>query len=193
MLVGATVVTATLVALLAIPIALQFDLSWHGKLTQRLEVIWAFGLIRGKLAPPARRVSADARAGRAPRVQPAARGNKRAGVLRALRFRPFRRRITRFVGELWHAIGKQDVKLAVRVGLGDPADTGRLWALLGPCAGLLGRVPDIAVAVEPEFQHATLEVDSSGVLRLVPLRVVAIVAALAASPSFWRGIRRMRR
>jgi len=193
MLLGATIVTATLVALLAIPIALQFDLSWHGKLTQRCDVIWAFGLVRGTLTPPAARASADGRSGRARRVPSAAPRNKRAGVLRALRFRPFRRRIMRFVGELWHAIGKQDVRLAVRVGLGDPADTGRLWALLGPCAGLLGRVPDIAVAVEPEFQDATLEVDSSGVLRLVPLRVVAIVVALAASPSFWQGIRIMRR
>jgi len=193
MLLGATVAMALVVALLAIPVALRFDLSWHGTLTQHFEVIWAFGLVRGKLAPPAARASADGRAGRARRTQSAARPSKRAGVLRALRFRPFRRRILRFVGALWHAIGKEDVRLAVRVGLGDPADTGRLWALLGPCAGLLERVPDIAIGVEPEFQHATLEVDSSGALRLVPLRLLAIVVALAASPSFWRGIRLLRR
>ncbi len=193
MLLGATVVATLFVAVLAIPVALRFNLSWHGRLTQRFEVIWAFGLVRGRLAPQPPCESDDERSAQARRARSAARPNNPAGVLRALRCRPFRRRIMRFIGALWHAIGKDGVRLDVRVGLGDPADTGRLWALLGPCAALLQRVPDVAVAVEPEFEQATLEVDSSGALRLVPLRLVAIVVALAASPSFWRGIRIMRR
>ena len=111
----------------------------------------------------------------------------------AIRQAPFRRRMLRFVSDLWRTIHKKNVRLLVRLGLGDPADTGRLWAVLGPLSGMLARLRDIRVTIEPDFLDATLEVDSSGTIRMIPLQIAIIVFGLLFSPPIWRGIMSMRR
>ena len=111
----------------------------------------------------------------------------------AIRQAPFRRRMLRFVSDLWRTIHKKNVQLLVRLGLGDPADTGRLWAVLGPLSGMLARFRDIRVTIEPDFLDSTLEVDSSGTIRMIPLQIAIIVFGLLFSPPIWRGIMSMRR
>jgi len=111
----------------------------------------------------------------------------------AIREPSFRRRVYRFVSDVWQSVHKQNVRLLVRLGLGDPADTGRLWAVLGPLSGVLARLRDIRIAIEPDFLDATLEVDSSGTIRMIPLRIAIIVLGLFFSPPVWRGIRSMRK
>jgi len=54
------------------------------------------------------------------------------GALTALRDAALRRRVWRLIRDLRQAIRLQRGHLHARLGLGDPADTGRLWALLGP-------------------------------------------------------------
>jgi hypothetical protein len=194
MLLGAIVVLVVLVAVLAVPIAVRFDVSWHGELEQRVDLIWAFGLVRKRLPFVDTRSPNVPRAARKSHEQTRDRSRRRrAHVLAALRLKSFRRRLLRFLASLWHAIRKDHVNVAVRLGLGDPADTGRLWGLIGPCAGLLQRVPEMAVSVEPDFQDAVFDLDSSGALRVVPLNVLLIIVGLAVSPTFWRGIRVLRR
>lgn len=96
----------------------------------------------------------------------------------AIRQPAFRRRILRFVSDVWHAIHKKNVRLLLRLGLGDPADTGQLWAVLGPLSGMLARLRDIRIAIEPDFLDSRLEVDSSGTIRMIPLRLAIIVLGL---------------
>ncbi len=99
----------------------------------------------------------------------------------------------RFVADLWRAIRKQDVNLRIRLGLGDPADTGRLWAVVGPVAGLLANVEEASVEIEPDFMDAVFELESSGEIRLIPLQILYLVVALLLSPPVWLGVKRMRR
>ena len=47
-----------------------------------------------------------------------------------------RRGIVRSLSDVWRAIYKKDVRLLVRMGLGDPAETGQLWVVLGPLSGM---------------------------------------------------------
>ena len=78
------------------------------------------------------------------------------------------------------------------LGLGDPADTGQLWALMGPVSALSSNLRDAAVHIEPDFNEATLEVDGSGEIRIVPLEFLYLGCGLLVSPSFWRGARLLR-
>ena len=106
--------------------------------------------------------------------------------------KPFRQRVFRFIRAVWRAIHKQDLRLRMRIGLGDPADTGQLWALVGPLSGLLANNREASIEIEPEFFDAIFELDSSGSIRIIPLQLLYLAVGLLLSPSVWQGIREMR-
>jgi hypothetical protein len=156
-------------------------------------VNWAFGLVRADVSPgsgkpkPGKSTAAGKKAGRRRKSK-----GRRPNVMAAIRQPAFRRRMLRFASDVWRAIHKKNVRLLVRMGLGDPADTGRLWAVLGPLSGILAGRRDIRIAIEPDFLDATLDVDSSGTVRIVPLQLAIIALGLLFSPPVWRGIMIMR-
>ena len=96
------------------------------------------------------------------------------------------------LSDAWRAIGKRGLDLRLRIGLGDPADTGRLWALVGPLSGYLAASGQAVIAVEPDFVDSVFEARGSGALSVVPLRMLGLVTGLLLSPPVWRGLWRMR-
>lgn len=182
-----------LVVLLAVPVNLTYRLSWQKKLQGRARLYWLFGLVRVRLAPTGvKQTSTGGKQLESP-VEPESkpvRTNLRPFA--ALRQQSFRQRILRFVREIWNAFQKQDVYLRIRIGLGDPAETGQLWALFGPLSGLLANIENASVELEPEFIDAVFELDSSGKISVIPLQLVYLALGLLCSPSFWRGLKSMR-
>lgn len=77
----------------------------------------------------------------------------------------------RSVSDRWRALGKKDLSLRIRIGLGDPADTGRLWDFLGLVSALLAGVRSLSVLLQPEFADEILAVSGGGRLRVIPLQV----------------------
>ncbi len=193
MLIGAVIFLSLVVILLAVPVTLTYRCSWKQTLSADLRLKWAFGLVRADVSPDLSASDPDqptALAGKGTWWRK--RAGRKSNVMAAIRQASFRRRILRLGSDLWSAIRKKDVRLWIRAGLGDPADTGRLWAVLGPLSGMFSRPGDISVAIEPDFLDATLEIDSSGIVRVVPLRIVIIALGLLVSPAMWRGIMLMR-
>ena len=79
-----------------------------------------------------------------------------------------------------------------RLGLGDPADTGRLWALVGPLNAAVQGLARADWRIEPEFVDPVFEVDARGGCRLVPLRFLALGVGFVLSPvtiRAWHGAR----
>jgi hypothetical protein len=192
-LLGTVIFLSLIVILLALPVKLTYRCSWKRTLSADLRLNWAFGLVRADVSPDLS--NAEPEQATAVARKGGWRGRTTGGksnVLAAIRQRSFRRRILRLVSDLWSAIHKKDVRLWIRAGLGDPADTGRLWAVLGPLSGMISRPGDISVAIEPDFLDATLEFDSSGIVRVVPLQIVSIALGLLVSPAMWRGVMLMR-
>jgi hypothetical protein len=188
-----TIVLGLSMTLLAIPVWVSYTLSWHRAFRIDATVQWAFGLVNVKIPGGDPKVSSkpvdvpkfkDQRRDRSQK----ARGN----ILLAARQAALRARILRFARDLWRALRKRDVDLRVRLGLGDPADTGQLWAVCGPLSAALANVRDVTVAVEPDFLNQTFEVDGRGTVRVIPLQILCLVAALLLSPSVWNGIRQIR-
>jgi hypothetical protein len=192
-LIGTVIFLSLIVILLALPVTLTYQLSWRETLSANLRLIWAFGLVRADVSPDRTKPKTDkAEAGRKKAGRRGKSKSRKTNVMAAIRQPSFRRRIIRFVSDVWRAIHKKNVRLLVRLGLGDPADTGQLWGVLGPLSGTLARLRDIRIAIEPDFLEPTFEVDSSGTIRLIPLQFVALVLGLLVSPPIWRGIRSMR-
>jgi hypothetical protein len=180
------------VVLLAVPIVFAWRVAWPADADNRMELRWLFGLVRVRLPDSAGGAapSAAGRDGSGRFHEYEARGGTR--IFRAFAYRPFRRRLVRYLRRLWQLIDKDDVRLRVRIGLDDPAATGQLWAVMGPLAALLAVPGSVVVSIEPDFVDQAFEVDSSGRLRVVPLQMLASTLALAFSPDLWRGLRRMR-
>ena len=192
MLTGATVFLLFLIALLAIPVTLRFQVSWREALHEDVQLQWAFGLVRVRIPLRSKAGPSDNGRRKQKARPPERESRKRMNVLGALRQQRFRRRVVRFFKDLWHAIHKRDLSLRIRVGLGDPADTGQLWAVVGPAAGMLTTIQEASIRIEPEFADPTFELDSSGVIRLIPLQMIYLITALLLSPPVWRGVRAMR-
>ena len=193
MLIGTAIFLSLIVILLALPVTLTYRCSWKHTLSVDLRLNWAFGLVRADVSPDLEDSEPNQAAAAAKKGAWWAKSkDRKSNVMAAIRHRSFRRRILRLMSDLWSAIHKKDVRLWIRTGLGDPADTGRLWAVLGPLSGMFSRPGDISVAIEPDFIDATLEVDSSGTVRVVPLQIVAIALGLLVSPAMWRGVMLMR-
>lgn len=189
MLTALLIFLLVLIALLAIPLAVEFELEWPGRSRNEIVLAWAFGFVRARVPG---RDSARAATKRKQAGRRESGGSRPQNMLAALRLRDFRRRLYRFGGDLWRSIDKQDIRIHARVGLGNPADTGMLWAAVGPVSGLLASARGISVSIEPDFVAAVFEVDGRGRFSFVPLRLIAIMLGMVVSPTAWRGLRAMK-
>ncbi len=181
-----------LLVLLAIPVELAFSVQRRaGKQQVRGTFGWLFGLVRLPLGEPRKR--AESRS-----VYPRAktRKSRRAGgrrVWAAVRSKGFGRRVLRLVRDLLRRIHIFDLSLKVRLGLDDPADTGRLWAVVGPLAALLALPPVARITIEPEFSSETLEVDGRAHIRIVPIQLLFVILVFLLSPATLRALYTMGR
>lgn len=193
MLTGTVVFLLLLIGLLAIPVTLTFQVSRQQAFQGVITLLWLFGRVRvqrslfqskGSLPKAEEPVQKTSRSQRS--------SGKKSNVFAAISGKTFRRRLIRFINDFWHAIHKENVRLRIRIGLGDPADTGQLWAIVGPVAGALASIQEASIEIEPEFFDASFELDSSGKIRLIPMQMIYLAVGLLLSPSFWYGVKQMR-
>lgn len=186
-LAAAAVLAALAVLLLAVPLAVSFRFTGLEELGGELRIGWLFGLVRIRAPIPGG--GGPRSAGR--REKAAKRRGEGGSPFAVLRQTAFRRRVYRLIQDLFRAAHARKLRLHLRLGLGDPADTGRLWALAGPLNAAAQNLPGAEVVIEPEFAGATLQFEASGRLRLVPLQLLAIAVGFALSPASIRAWRTM--
>jgi hypothetical protein len=190
--VGVVLVVAGLLGLvlllLAVPVNVAFRLEGIEAFTGQVAVRWLFGLVRfripapGAEKPPKRKTGAKAeRKPAKARAKPESRGRGRK-VLAVLRQEAFRRRVYRLARDLVRAAHLHQLRLQMRLGLGDPADTGRLWAVVGPLGAMAQGLRNADVRIEPDFVEPALEFQAHGRMVLVPLQFLALAVAFLLSP-----------
>ncbi|UCH81957.1 MAG: DUF2953 domain-containing protein [Nitrospiraceae bacterium] len=176
------------------PVTVAFRVDRITEITGHLNFHWLYGLVRFRIGIPG-----TAKAGPHRKHKPSKKNGKLRsgphahGVFALLRQSAFRRRSIRFIKDVLRATHAHDLYFRLRIGLGDPADTGRLWALLGPVAGFAADLHSAEVSIEPEFMDPVLEVESHGEFRLIPLHFIALATAFVVSPEAlcaWRTLRR---
>lgn len=184
MLSGVAVVLGLVLTILAVPITVVFRVDRFGELKGQLGFRWLFGLVRFQSAI-AGADSTRPRRGRKPAKKNKERkaGHRARGIISLMRQSDFRRHAIGLIRNLLRVIHARSLYLHLRIGLGDPADTGRLWAFVGPVAGVAASLRNAEVHLEPEFMGPVLEIESHGEFLLVPLQFIALAVAFVVSPT----------
>lgn len=115
---------------------------------------------------------------------------------RGFRFHPeedFFPALRRFLRRMRRAVHVEALDALVRVGAGDPADTGQLVGYAAPLAVLLNLVPAAHVRVEPDWDEPTLRGTLTAAFRAVPLVVLGVTLAFLAAGPVRRTLRAGRR
>jgi hypothetical protein len=182
---------ASLLALLAVPVDLAFSFQRReGRREGSGTLGWLFGLVRLRLGEP--KVRARVRPERPKLKGRHRRHGSGRRVTAMFRIEGFAWRLLRLVRDLIRRIHIRDLNMEVRLGLDDPADTGRLWAVVGPLAAILPVPPAARVAIEPEFTSEAFEVYGKGRIRIIPLQLLFVMLVFLLSPSALRALHAMR-
>lgn len=174
--------------LAAVPVEMAFTMEHHdGHGKARGTVHWLFGWVRIPLGGRRRKASTKP-------VQGAARhrkGPRRSGhrLMAALEAEGFARRVLTLIHDLLRRIRIHELTLEGSVGLDDPADTGRLWGVLGPLVAVSALLPVVHIALEPRFTAEGIDVHAHSRLRFIPLAVLFVMMRFLLSPSTVRAFR----
>lgn len=176
-LVAAVVVSALLFA----PFSVEFTLERGARRRWDATPRWAgLGLPRSSRARPAARARVRSR-------RRGAAGSFRK--LRALVASPdFLASLARLGRRVLRELRPRHLQLRLKLGLGDPADTGRAWGALTPLWLALTRVEADELRLEPDFLRRSFDLEARGVVRVVPGVLVALVVGYLLTPPPWRAL-----
>jgi hypothetical protein len=174
------VLAGSAVFLLWIPVDLVVCFATDRRPRFRAEVQWWFGLVKKDLKGRKRRREEEA-----DRRQGAGWIESRGRLIfRLIRVKGFVRQVVRLMRESIRHMRIRELHVICRVGLGDPADTGFLFSLVGPFVFLLGRSLSYELRVEPVFgTEPVFETDSLVNIRVRPISLVPSVARFTFSRS----------
>lgn len=183
MLIILVALMAVVVAILAIPIDIAFTVQRQDKIQGRVTIGWLFGLVqipvqpKGGVARPA-----------APKKDKRTRKQHGPHTWAMLYSKGFLNRLIRLLRRLRDCIHISHLRLHVLLGLADPADTGQLWGLIGLLALTFPAPAGTDLAIQPEFTGATFKIDGEGVVRIVPIEIMATLIVFTLSPVTLRAL-----
>lgn len=178
-----------LAVMLAVPLEWVFTLRYEqGKRKSDSQIRWLFGLVRFKTTG-----SHDADTVNKPDKRKKHRAKRRrSSPLAAVSVEGFAERLLTLLRRLLSSIHIRHLNVQARIGLGDAADTGRLWALVGPLSALLAMPRGAWVYIEPDFTETVLDLKSNGRLRVVPLQVMTLLLVFLLSINTMRALHAIR-
>ncbi|MBI4820909.1 MAG: hypothetical protein HY791_31890 [Deltaproteobacteria bacterium] len=125
-----------LVLILAVPLSLMVEVH-AAEHIRRARVVWLFGLVKVAVRPETRGPDSPEHA---TRPETGSKSRSLRSGMALLRSRGFARGVIRYIARVMSAIRARDVSGRLRIGLGDPSATGRLWAFLGPLGAPVRRL-----------------------------------------------------
>jgi hypothetical protein len=176
-----------LFAVMTVPVDLNFTVQRDIKFQGSASIGWLFGLVRIPLQSGNAKTR-DARKSKHKKNVRSHHKPKGWHVGAMLRSQGFLSRLIRLMNRLRACIHIRQLRLMVRLGLDDPADTGRLWGIIGPLTLTIPVPARADVAIQPEFSGAIFQVDGEGALRIVPIVIIGSLIGFAFSPVTLRAL-----
>ena len=176
-----TITLASLLLLLALVLCVPLDVTIRldtGSCPKfKLRLVWLFGLIakevgKGKKRPKPAKTKAKGKSAR-PAIKT---------ISDILRIKGLLKQFHRLIGRLISSFKIKDLKADLWIGLDNPADTGLLFAVIGPPFLFLDSLFPQRVGVRAVFtDEAVLGGCLNGVVRLLPIKLVMAVLGLVFS------------
>ncbi|MBA7668114.1 hypothetical protein ES703_76218 [subsurface metagenome] len=160
------------VFVLCVPLDIVFRLDADGRPRFRMRLVWLFGLVSKEITKAKKKPEEERRVAEGKR-KPRKRKIKARTILKILRTRGLLRQLKRLLKDVLRRLKIRDLTADITVGLGDPADTGLLFAVIGPATFFLGSSQVHEIRVRPSFKdEAIFEGYLSGAVRLLPIQLV---------------------
>ena len=160
------------ILILCLPVDMVLHTDVYGKPKFRLRLSWLFGLVskevtEGKKKPEEKRKVVEGKR------KPKKRMRGVRGIFEILQTRGLLRQLKVLLKDILSRFKIRNLTADFRVGLGDPADTGLLFAIIGPVLSFLSPPFPHQIRVEPSFgSEAVFEGYSYGKVRLRPIQLV---------------------
>lgn len=180
-----------LVALLAVPLEWTFNVRRNAdERAVDSHISWLFGLVRFRTTG-----SPEAEAKAKPKQskkEKKPKAKRRHSPLAAVSVEGFVGRVLGLIRKLLSAVHIHHLNLNARLGLGDAADTGRMWGFIGPLSVLLNQPKVTRIYIEPEFYDEVFDAQADGRIQVIPLRLVGLILGFLLSLNTLRAYRAMR-
>ena len=139
------------ILVLCVPLEMVVRLDADGRPRFRMRLVWLFGLVSKEITKVKKKPEEERRVTEGKR-KPRKRKIKARTILEILRTRGLLKQLKRLLKDILRRLKIRDLAADITVGLGDPANTGLLFALIGPATFFLGssRIHDIRV--QPSFE-----------------------------------------
>jgi hypothetical protein len=185
---GIAVCLACLIMLLLIiPIDIVFSLQRCPSIQRRISVGLMFGLIR--LPVPSSSIgNLFRRRSRRKESKVKRRQSQLHRVIIVIKSKGFLGRLLKFISDIYKAMGIRILTLRFTLGLDDPADTGWLWAFIGPISNILANLYIPNISIEPNFISETFYIEGKGEIHVIPIRILYIVTVFLLSPITIRAV-----
>ena len=161
-----------IILVLCVPLNMVFRLDVDGRPRFRMRLVWLFGLVSKEITKAKKKPEEERRVAEGKR-KPGKRRVKARTIFKILRTRGLLGQVKRLLKDILRRLKIRDLTADITVGLGDPADTGLLFAVIGPATFFLGSSHVHEIRVQPSFKdEAVFEGYLSGALRLLPIQLV---------------------
>jgi hypothetical protein len=172
-----------LLLLLAVPIDLVFSVEKGTEVKKSFRIGWMFGL-----------VSKEIKGKEKPEKKPEKKKKRRGGVkyvFAALKTRGFVPKAATFLKRTLRQIRMHELIVDFDVGFAEPADTGMLFAAVGPATVAARSYPPLDLRIRPDFAQPRLEGYARGDIRVYPIALLAVFMLFALSLSTLRALKNM--
>jgi len=155
---------------LCVPVEMVLHTDVYGKAKFHMRLSWLFGLFSKEIAGGKKKTEGEKRD-----AKPKKKGGRRniRFIFRMLQNKGLLKQFKGLVKDIFSCFKFRDMVADFKVGLGDPADTGLLFAFISPVSVFLGSSRFHRINLQPSFgDEAILEGYSWGTARLRPIKLV---------------------
>ncbi len=181
--------------LLSVPIEINLTIDTNSTNKLQFRTKWLYGLVtfqssKFKLGEQTNKGIRKTKKTRKykKKQKPSNNGNARRFILAMIKSKGFLKRIIQFISDCIKSIRFRDTQISVLVGLGDPADTGNIVAILAPIFLWLRLGPISNATFEADYYHLIFRFTASAKIRVIPLDYVRLIFCLLISPTLWRSV-----
>lgn len=169
-----------LLLVFSIPLDLSLRLDANGRMQFQSRIVWLFGLLTKRISKKEKKK----------KVKQKKVKDKKGGVNKALFFlrtKGLLKQIKVLIKDIFNSISIRQLKANFIIGFDNPADTGLLFAFVGPASVSLNHSKKFSINIEPSFEdEAILKGYIHLIIRIIPIRLVVPFLRFIFSPPIFR-------